>query len=172
MARNIYLIGPMGVGKTTIGRALARQLDMEFVDCDREVEKRTGATISLIFDIEGEEGFRERETRMLQELTRRHNTVLATGGGAILREENRQALRANGTVVYLHAPVEVQLERTRAGKNRPLLQTEDPRATLEALMAVREPLYRGEADIVVNIRSRSPQAIAREIARKVTHPCE
>ena len=167
MARNIYLIGPMGVGKTTIGRALARQLGMEFVDCDREVEERTGATISLIFDIEGEEGFRERETRMLQELTRRHNTVLATGGGAILREENRLALRRSGIVVYLHTPVETQLRRTGGSKHRPLLQTDQPAEKLQQLMREREPIYRQEADLVMSSKNRSAHSVVRELVRKL-----
>ncbi len=167
MPSNVFLVGLMGVGKTTIGRPLAKRLNMEFVDCDRELEERTGATISLIFDVEGEAGFREREARMLQELTRRENIVLATGGGAILREDNRRALRTNGTVVYLYAPVDMLVERTRSSKNRPLLQTDNPRETFERLMAERDALYRQEADIIVDVSDRTPQTIARDIARRL-----
>ncbi|MFC1665071.1 shikimate kinase AroK [Pseudomonadota bacterium] len=167
MQQNIILVGPMGVGKTTIGRPLANKLDMEFVDSDREIEHRTGVTISIIFEIEGEDGFRKRESAMIDELTQRKNTVLATGGGAILDDFNRMLMRKRGVVVYLHASVDLQLSRTRTGKNRPLLMNGDPRKTLEDLMAVREPLYRQEADIVVNTENRSPGAVAREIAERV-----
>ena len=161
--RNIILIGPMGAGKTTIGRQLAKQLNMRFVDSDKEIENHTGASISLIFEIEGESKFRERETKMLRELSSEDNVVLATGGGAILAEENRRILRRNGTVVYLHASVDTQLERTRNSKKRPLLNTDDPRARLEELMKVREPLYRQEADVIVNADRRSSARVAKEI---------
>lgn len=154
----------MGVGKTTIGRPLAKKLGMQFVDSDREIEDRTGVTISIIFEIEGEEGFRKRETAMLDELTQQKNIVLATGGGAILSESNRTHMRKRGVVVYLHAPVELQLERTRTSKNRPLLTNGDPRTTLKELMSVREPLYRKEADIIINTNNRSPISVANEIA--------
>jgi len=165
--RNIILIGPMGAGKTTIGRQLARQLHMDFIDCDREIEKRTGATINLIFEIEGEEGFRQREQKMLEELSQHKNIVLATGGGAVLREENRRLLRSSGTVVYLHASVDTQLERTRNSKNRPLLNNRDPRGRLAELMTHREPLYRQEADIVINADQRSAASVAREIVQRM-----
>ncbi len=155
----------MGAGKTTVGRQLAKRLKMDFLDSDHEIEKRTGVAISVIFEIEGEDGFRKRETAILQELTRRRNVVLATGGGAILSEENRRNLRKSGTVVYLHATVDTQLERTRNAKNRPMLDTEDPRATLDALMSVREPLYRQEADLVVNAGASSPSTVIAEIVR-------
>ena len=167
MPTNIYLIGPMGVGKTTIGRLLSKQLRMGFLDSDREIEKRTGASVSLIFDIEGEEGFRDRESKMLQELSRHENVVVATGGGAILREENRQALRSSGIVVYLHGSVDLQYERTRHSKSRPLLEKGLRRETLEALMKVREPLYRQEADIIVNTEEQSAVSVVRDIVRRM-----
>jgi len=157
----------MGAGKSTIGRQLAKQLDMEFIDSDKEIEKQTGASINLIFEIEGEQGFRERESRMLKQLSERENIVLATGGGAILAEENRRTLRRNGTVVYLHASVDTQLERTRNNKNRPLLNTGDPRARLEELMNMREPIYRQEADLTINADRRSAARVAKEIIKRL-----
>lgn len=165
--KNIILIGPMGSGKTTIGRQLAKTLHMEFADSDHEIERRTGAGIPLIFELEGEEGFRRREAQVIAELCTRDNLVLATGGGAILREENRRRLRAGGTVVYLHATVETQFQRTRKSRHRPLLQDPDPRAKLEALMRAREPIYRQEADLVVEADGRPAPAVAREIIFKL-----
>jgi shikimate kinase len=167
MSRNVFLIGPMGVGKTTIGRHLARLTQRKFIDSDHEIEKRTGASIALIFEIEGEPGFRKRESTMLDELTQREDVVLATGGGAILSEENRRILRSRGTVVYLQADLDTQLERTSRSRNRPLLQTDDRRGKLEELMRIREPLYRQEADIIVSTDSRSPASVAREIATRL-----
>lgn len=157
----------MGAGKSTIGRHLAKQLHKKFVDSDHEIEKQTGASISLIFEIEGEEGFRDRESRTIERLSRRKNIVLATGGGAILREENRRALRRSGTVIYLHTPIETQLKRTSNSKHRPLLETENPVERLQALMEVREPIYRGEADIVVTCNDRSPHGVVREVIQKL-----
>ena len=167
-ASNIYLVGPMGVGKTTVGRALAKSLGMEFVDSDQEIEDRTGVSISTIFDIEGEAGFREREAKEIFELVKRKNIVLATGGGAVTREDVRKAMRHNGLVIYLHATLEMLVERTRSSKNRPLLNTgEDPREVLETLMQEREPLYRAEADIVFETDSRSPHAVAKDICTEI-----
>lgn len=165
--RSIFLIGPMGSGKSTIGRHLAELLKMDFVDADHEIERRTGASIPLIFEIEGEAGFRKRETAVIDELTRKENIVLATGGGAVIAEANRRALHSRGTVVYLQAPLDTLLERTRKDRNRPLLQTENPRARLEALLREREPLYRQEADIVVDTDRRTPTSVAREIVTKL-----
>lgn len=164
---NIYLIGPMGVGKTTVGRALAKQLGLEFVDSDAEIEERTGVTITTIFDIEGEDGFRIREEKMIAELTRRQNIVLATGGGVVLSEANRRCLRQNGTVVYLHASVDMQMDRTRNSKNRPLLDGKDREKVLTELMAEREPLYRQEADLVFTTDSRSAHAVARDVIKEI-----
>ncbi len=166
-ADNIFLIGPMGVGKSTIGRHLAEMLDKEFQDSDHEIERRTGASIPLIFEIEGEAGFRSRETSILDDLTRKSNLVLATGGGAILAADNRRHLRDRGVVVYMHAPLETLLQRTRRDRHRPLLQTTDRRKTLEEILKTREPIYRQAADIVVETSHRSPASVAREIARKL-----
>lgn len=160
---NIFLIGPMGAGKSTIGRHLASLLKLEFVDADHEIEKRTGAGIPLIFEIEGEDGFRKRESAAIDELTRKKNIVLATGGGAVLSADNRQALRSRGTVVYLRASIDILVERTRRDRNRPLLQTDDPRARLEEIMKMREPLYLETAHVIVDTDRRSPQAVARDV---------
>jgi shikimate kinase len=167
MTRNVFLIGPMAVGKTTIGKQLAKRLNLEFYDSDQEIEKRTGASVSLIFDVEGEAGFREREEKMIAELCGLTGIVLATGGGAVLREANRKALRKNGFVVYLRATVEAQLERTKSSKNRPLLDTEDRRAALESLMENRESLYTNEADLIIDTDRMSASRAARQIARKI-----
>jgi len=166
-ADNIILIGPMGAGKTTIGRNLAKQLHKKFFDSDQEIEKQTGAAINLIFEIEGEEGFRDRESRIIETLTQRRNIVLATGGGVILREKNRRALRRSGTVIYLHTPIETQLKRTTSSKHRPLLLTDDPVERLSSLMSIREPWYRQEADIIVRSNDRSPHSVVRELMREL-----
>lgn len=146
---NIFLVGPMGAGKTTIGRQLAKSLGLDFVDSDHEIENRTGVGIPLIFEVEGEEGFRRREREMIDELTRRGNIVLATGGGAVLDAANRAHLSARGQVVYLHASLEHLLKRTAKDRNRPLLQTDNPRARLQQILEQRDPLYREIADLVV-----------------------
>lgn len=164
---NIFLIGPMGAGKSTIGKLLAQQLNWRFIDSDKEIETRTGASIPLIFEIEGEQGFRDREANIIDELTTGANLVLATGGGAILRSENRDALKNRGTVVYLHATVAQQAERTAFDTQRPLLQTGDRTAKLSALMQEREPLYRDCADIIVETQGRTPKAVVDLIAQKV-----
>lgn len=164
---NIFLVGPMGAGKSTIGCLLARLLKKEFKDTDQEIEKRTGASIALIFEIEGEEGFRRRESAVVDELTSASDVVLATGGGVVLSKANLKMLRDRGQVVYLHAPLDVLVQRTRRDKNRPLLQTKDRRKKLEEVMKQREPLYIQEASLVINTHKRSPQAVAREIAAKL-----
>ncbi len=164
---NIFLVGLMGSGKTTIGRQLARALDLEFVDSDHEIEARTGATIPWIFDIEGEEGFRKRERAVIDELTRRRGIVLATGGGAVLSPENRRHLKARGTVVYLRASVEELYERTARDKNRPLLQTDDPKGRLRELLAAREPLYLEVADLVIDTGAKGVRAAVRELAGRI-----
>ena len=169
MARdqNIFLVGPMGAGKTTIGRLLARMLGRTFTDSDHEIESRTGADIPWIFDVEGEEGFRRRETSAIDELSQRSGIVLATGGGAVLDPENRRHLAARGMVVYLRTSVDQQVERTRRDRNRPLLQTDDPRLRLEELMALRDPLYREVADIIVQTDGRAAKSVANEIVKKL-----
>ncbi|HJX17614.1 MAG TPA: shikimate kinase AroK [Acidiferrobacterales bacterium] len=160
---NVFLIGPMGAGKTTIGRHLATLLHKRFVDVDHEIEKRTGVTIPVIFEIEGEAGFRRRESAVIEELTRDTNIVLATGGGAVLLEENRKVLKDRGTVAYLQADIDTLVERTRRDRNRPLLQTENPRAKIEELLQQREPIYREVADIIINTGQRAPSSVAREV---------
>lgn len=148
----VFLVGMMGAGKTTIGRSLARALGRDFIDLDHELEARCGVRVPVIFDIEGEAGFRRRESAALDECTQRRNTILATGGGAILAAENRRCLRQRGIVVYLRANVDELFRRTyrdRNNCNRPLLATADPRGTLRDLVALREPLYREVADLVV-----------------------
>ncbi|NOZ09578.1 MAG: shikimate kinase AroK [Gammaproteobacteria bacterium] len=167
MPESIFLIGPMGAGKTTIGRQLAKILNMRFVDCDQAIEERTGVKIPVIFEIEGEAGFRKRESAMLSELTAQPNIVLATGGGVILSEDNRRLLRSRGHVVYLQTSVDTQLERTRNSRNRPLLDTEDRRARLEEIMQLRAPLYRLEADQIIDTEGRSPTKAAQVIAEKI-----
>lgn len=159
----VFLVGPMGAGKTTIGRRLAQALQRDFFDSDQEIEKRAGASIPLIFEVEGEAGFRVREKTVIAELTQRPSVVLATGGGAILNPENRRCLVGRGFVVYLHTSVNEQLSRTRYDHHRPLLQTADPRARLEALFAVRDPLYRDVADLIVASDGQSPRAIVHKI---------
>jgi len=147
---NVFLVGLMGAGKTTVGRALAKKLDKQFIDSDHEIEARSGVSIPVIFEIEGEAGFRQREADVIRNLTAREDIVLATGGGAILRPENRELLKSRGTVVYLRADINQILQRTAKDKNRPLLQSGDPRQKLEQLSSEREPLYREVAHIVID----------------------
>lgn len=163
MSENIILVGPMGVGKTTIGSHLARKLKYDFVDSDTEIEKRTGVSISLIFDIEGEEGFRKREAQMIGELTERRHIVLSTGGGSVLDETSRQNLRSKGYVVYLKASVDILHERLKKSRNRPLMETDDKQKVIEDLLAEREPLYLAVADVTIVTDGRSAQDVAREI---------
>ncbi len=157
----------MGVGKTTVGKVLARQFGMDFVDCDIELEERTGVSVSTIFEIEGEDGFRQRETRLLEELAGAEATVIATGGGAVIREENRALLRRSGLVIYLTAPVRKLVRRTRGSRNRPLLQCDDPQSVLEKLMRVRDPLYREVADLVIEVDDRSPKVLGKRIQERI-----
>jgi shikimate kinase len=160
---NVFLIGPMGAGKTTIGRHLATLLHKRFVDVDHEIEKRTGVSIPVIFEIEGEEGFRRRESVVIEELTRDANIVLATGGGAVLLEDTRKVLKDRGTVVYLQADIDTLVERTRRDRNRPLLQTENPRGKIEELLQQRDPVYREVAHIIVNTGQRASSNVARDV---------
>lgn len=165
--RNLILVGPMGAGKSTIGRLLAKELHLPFKDSDKEIEVRTGADIPWIFDVEGEQGFREREQAVIADLCREDGLVLATGGGAVLRQENREALRAGGRVIYLHASVEQQLERTARDRNRPLLRTADPGRVLRELLAIRDPLYREIADVVIDTDQRPPRMVVQEILSRL-----
>ncbi len=163
MKGNIFLVGLMGAGKTTVGRALARKLNKTFIDSDHEIEARTGASIPLIFELEGETSFRQREADVIRDLSERENLVLATGGGAILNPQNRALLGARGTVIYLRASVNSILQRTGRDKNRPLLQTENPRRVLEELTRQRDPLYREIADIVVDTGRPNVQFLVNSI---------
>ena len=164
---NIFLIGLMGAGKTSVGRLLAKRFSKTFYDCDQEIERRTGVKIPVIFEIEGEAGFREREQNVLGKLSALNDIVLATGGGAVLREENRRALRQNGTVVYLRASLEDLWQRTRHDRNRPLLQTVDPRAKLERLFAERDPLYREVASLVIDTGNQSLRSLANRLEQRL-----
>jgi shikimate kinase len=166
-ADNIFLIGPMGAGKSTIGRLLAAELHLPFCDTDKAIEDRCGADIPWIFDVEGEDGFRARESSMLAELSEDNGLVLATGGGIILLAENRKMLRSRGFVVYLRASVDQQAARTAKDKNRPLLQSGEPREVLEQLMSVRDPLYTEVADMMIDTDSRSPKDVAKDIAKRL-----
>lgn len=166
--RNIFLVGPMGAGKSTIGKYLAQQLHMEFYDSDHEIERRTGADISWVFDVEGEEGFREREEKVINDLSELQGIVLATGGGSIKSKESRNRLSARGIVVYLETPVEKQLARVQKDKRRPLLQTEEePRAVLERLAAERNDLYLEIADYVVRTDEQGAKMVANQIVELI-----
>ena len=162
-AGNIFLVGMMGAGKSTVGKALARSLGREFVDTDREIVERTGVPISTIFEIEGEAGFRRRETAVLANLAMKRGAVIATGGGVVLAEENRRLMHEGGIVVYLHASVDQLHERTRRDTARPLLATGDRRTTLAALLEARDPLYRDAAHLVVESGSSSAGVLAGRI---------
>jgi shikimate kinase len=164
---NIYLIGPMGAGKSTVGRHLAQLLKKRFLDCDRELEERTGARIAIIFELEGESGFRKRERALLEQLTREDGLVLATGGGVVLDRNNRKLLSRRGFNVYLNAPLELLVSRTSRDHQRPLLQTEDRAARIKALVEERDPLYREVADMIVTSDKRSAKHVAREILRQL-----
>ena len=165
-AQRIFLVGPMGSGKTTIGAQLARATGCTCVDAAHELEQRTGATVSRIFDIEGEAGFRERERRLIDELTQRDRIVLATGGGAVLHPDNRRCLAQRGFVVYLRTPVDTLVERTRHDTSRPLLRTADPARTLREIIAAREPLYLEVADLVLDTGKLSVKQVIRRIMAK------
>lgn len=164
---NIFLIGPMGAGKTTIGKKLAARLGMTFVDSDEEIERRTGTTIPIIFEIEGEAGFRAREVKVIDELSQGSNTVLATGGGSVMAAENQACLRQRGTVVYLATSIEEQVRRTRNKRDRPLINTADPEQQLRELAAVREPVYAELANVTVESDGRRANAVVAEILEKL-----
>lgn len=161
--KNLFLVGPMGAGKSAVGRHLARLLHLEFVDSDEEIETRTGVDIPFIFEKEGEEGFRKREVKVIDELSRREGVVLATGGGAIADPESRSRLGARGFVVYLHTSVKQQLERTQRRRKRPLLENGDKEKVLRELMEQRDPLYREISDLIIETDGRRVQTVAREI---------
>jgi shikimate kinase len=162
-----FLGGPWGAGKSTVGRLLAERLGFEFYDSDHEIEARTGATIPMIFDIEGEQGFRKREAQVIDELTQLPNIVLATGGGAVLRPENRKHLRSRGFVIYLQSDVDNLFNRVRHDTRRPLLQNEDPKGTLAAILREREPLYLEVADLVVRTEDVPVNQVVRKILNEL-----
>lgn len=168
---NLFLVGMMGAGKTTVGRQLAKRLGKEFRDSDREIEVRTGVRIAVIFDIEGEAGFRKREAEVIEQLTALQNVVLATGGGAVLDPRNRENLKTRGFVVYLHAsPQELSL-RTRNDKSRPLLRGGNPRERLAALYAARDPLYREIADTVIDTGRQSVSLLLAQVLARLDEAC-
>ena len=165
--RNIFLIGPMGAGKSTIGRQFAQMLGMEFMDSDSVIEERAGADIDWIFDVEGEAGFRKREERIINELTQGQGVVLSTGGGSILSKDNRNVLSARGIVIYLETTIDKQFERTQRDKKRPLLQNDDPRKTLEELAKIRNPLYEEIADITLQTDDQAAKLVATNIIEMI-----
>lgn len=171
-SRCIVLVGMPGSGKTTVGRDLAKRLGLRFVDTDHEIEARTGVKIPIIFEIEGEDGFRKRETQTLDDLTRESNMVLATGGGAVIRAENRALLRERAVVVFLSVPPAILWERTRHDRSRPLLQVADPRGRLEELLKVRGPFYREVAHIIVEGGRGTPHAMVKLIEKELQALCE
>lgn len=165
--QNIFLIGPMGSGKTSIGRQLAKLLGLEFFDCDHELEKLTGASVNLIFDIEGEAGFRQRESRLLETLSARKGVLISTGGGVVCCGENRRLLRTRGFVVYLKTGIDQQMRRLSQDKSRPLLQAPDRKKRLQDLAQVRNPLYADTADLVFNTLNSSVHASAKTLAAAI-----
>ena len=165
--KNIYLIGLMGSGKTTLGKILSKKLDKHFYDSDQVIEEKLGVNVPMIFEYEGESGFRNRESAVIDELTQQRGVVLATGGGVILRPENRSHLAARGLVIYLSASVKQLYKRTRMDRNRPLLQTDNPREQLQRLHDERDPLYREISDLVVETDNRSVQQAIPDLIRKI-----
>ena len=166
--RNIFFVGLMGAGKTTVGRYLAKNLGLDFYDTDQEIEKRTGVRVPTIFEMEGEAGFRKREVSMIDELTQLPNIVLATGGGAVLSADNRQHLASRGHVIYLRASVQDLFLRTRFDRNRPLLQNNNPKAKLEQLFAERDPLYLEVAEYIVDTGNQPVINIVQQIEEILT----
>jgi len=164
---SFFLVGPMGAGKSTIGRQLARCLKLKFIDSDREIEIRTGVDIPLIFELEGESGFRKRERKVIDELTAKPGTILATGGGVVMDKLNRQHLASRGRVIYLHTSVDQQLQRTAHDRNRPLLQTANPKQKLEELTEIRDPLYREIADWVIETDGCRVRDVVQQIVQKI-----
>jgi shikimate kinase len=167
LERHVILIGPMGAGKSTIGRLLSEQFNFDFVDLDKEIEDRSGATIPWIFDIEGEQGFRERESGALEEIISCPPLILATGGGCVLSKENRATFYRSGISVYLATSVEQQLVRTAKDKNRPLLQTGNPEEVLKKMAVVRNPLYQECADLVIDTNGKPPKMVVQEILQYI-----
>ena len=164
---NIFIVGPMGSGKTTVGKIVAGELFLDFHDTDAKIEETTGVTIDWIFDIEGEAGFRKRETTTLKEMVALNSIVLATGGGIVIEEENRELLASRGTVFYLHTPLNIQVERTAKDKDRPLLKDQDPEKVLADLQESRQSLYEEVSDHIINTENKSGSEVANEIVKLV-----
>ena len=160
---NIFIVGPMGSGKSTVGKIISDELFLNFFDTDDEIESRTGASIDWIFDLEGEEGFRKRESSILEEMVKQNSIVLSTGGGIILSDSNREMLSSRGTVFYLSTPISVQLERTSKDKDRPLLKNGDPEEILTRLQKERKDLYESVSDHIIDTENKSSQEVASEI---------
>ncbi|MCO1332970.1 shikimate kinase AroK [Microbulbifer sp. OS29] len=169
MTRSIFLVGPMGAGKSTIGKLMAAQLQLPFVDTDKVLEERTGADIPWIFDVEGEAGFRRRESEILEELCRGDSHIIGTGGGIVLLEENRRQLQKYGYVVYLQANIDQLLERTSKNSNRPLLRVPNPRQRIAEILQEREPLYREVADIICDTNDLSPKQASLLVAERLSN---
>ena len=165
--QNVFLIGPMGAGKSAVGRQLARLLHLSFMDSDDEIESRTGVDISFIFEKEGEDGFRKREAKVIDDLSKIEGVVLATGGGAVIDPQNQSHLGARGFVIYLYTTVDQQLARTQKGRERPLLESGDRREILEELMEQRDALYREVADLIIETDGRKVRAVADEILERL-----
>ena len=164
---NIFIVGPMGSGKTTVGKIVANALFLDFYDTDSTIEDKTGVTIDWIFDIEGEQGFRKRETSVLKDLVASNSIVLATGGGIVIEAENRELLASRGTVFYLHTPLETQISRTAKDKDRPLLKDQDPEKVLTELQESRQSFYEEVADHIINTENKSGTDVANEIVKLV-----
>ena len=164
---NIFIVGPMGSGKTTVGKIVANELFLEFHDTDATIEEKTGVTIDWIFDIEGEQGFRKRETLVLKDLVALNSIVLATGGGIVIEPENRELLASRGTVFYLHTPLSTQIDRTSKDKDRPLLKGQDPSKVLSDLQESRQAFYEEVADHIINTENKNGSEVANEIVKLV-----
>ncbi len=164
---NIFIVGPMGSGKTTVGKIVANELFLEFHDTDATIEEKTGVTIDWIFDIEGEQGFRKRETLVLRDLVASNSIVLATGGGIVIESENRELLASRGTVFYLHTPLNTQIDRTSKDKDRPLLKGQDPSKVLAELQESRQAFYEEVSDHIINTEGKSGSEVANEIVKLV-----
>ena len=162
-ASNIFLVGPMGAGKTSVGKQLAKALKRDFFDSDKEIEERTGVNIPTIFDIEGESGFRHREQQIIDELTQLDEVILATGGGAVLNKNNQKALQSRGIVFYLSASIDQLFQRTHRDRNRPLLQTDNPRQKITELLEIRDPIYRSIADFVIETDGQTVRKVVDDI---------